>query len=189
MGEYSQASECDRLHAEFMAIVPLVEQRARMRFRGMRCPVTREDKVADCVALAWQYFQRAHQKGHDVTQCAGGFASNVVKSVACFNTVCGHQRRKDVLSPATQQGHGFAVEYCDLFRELCCTDNTVPIPDQAAFHVDLTEFLATLPEREQQWAARLAEGFDSYTVSREAGYDASRVTQQRRKWRQKWEAW
>ena len=187
--EQSQESSSKRLHAEFMAIVPLVEQRARMRFRSIRCHVTREDKIAECVALAWQHFKRASEQGQDVRQCAGGFAGNVVKAVACFNTLCGRQRRKDVLSPAAQQGHGFAVEYCDLFRELCCADGTVPVPDQAAFHVDLTEFLGTLPEREQQWAARLAEGHDSYAVSREFGFEGSRVTQQRRKWRQQWEAW
>lgn len=189
MSEYSQPTACDRLHSEFLAIVPLVEQRARMRFRNIRCPVTREDKIADCVALAWQYLQRAHDKGHDVTQCAGGFAGNVVKSVACFNTVCGHQRRKDVLSPAAQQGHGFAVEFCDLFRQLCCTHDTASLLDQVAFHVDLMEFLGTLPEREQQWAARLAEGHDSYAVSREFGFEGSRVTQQRQVWRRKWEQW
>lgn len=111
------------------------------------------------------------------------------RRVASFNTLCGRHRRKDVLSPAAQQGHRFVVEYCDLFRDLCCADDTVPVPDQAAFHVDLTEYLGTLPEREQRWAARLAEGHDSFAVSHEFGFEGSRVTQQRQVWRRKWEAW
>ena len=46
------------LHARFLRLLPKIETHARICFRGVRCPVTREDRVAECVALAWQWFLR-----------------------------------------------------------------------------------------------------------------------------------
>ena len=42
-----------RQHAGFLALLPRIETHARITFRGIRCPVRREETVAEAVGLAW----------------------------------------------------------------------------------------------------------------------------------------
>ncbi len=41
-------------HNAFLALVPRIGLHARISFNGEKCPATGEDKVADCIALAWR---------------------------------------------------------------------------------------------------------------------------------------
>src|SRR5262245_55811128 len=98
------------LHVCFLALVPTIETHARMYFRGIRCPVTREDCVAECVALAWKWSLALAERGKDPCAFPRAFAALVARAVKCGRRLCGQERAKDVLSPIAQQRHGFHVE-------------------------------------------------------------------------------
>jgi hypothetical protein len=49
------------LHARFLAILPRIEQHARIYFRHIRCPAQKEEVLAEVRGLVWKWFVR-----HDV---------------------------------------------------------------------------------------------------------------------------
>src|SRR5262245_39030469 len=98
------------LHVRFLTLVPCIESYARMYFRDIRCPVTQEDRVAECVALGWQGFVRLTAQGKDVFAFPVVFAATVARAVKCGRRLCGKERANDVLSLLAQQRHGFRVE-------------------------------------------------------------------------------
>ena len=55
------------LHATFATILPRIETHARIVFRNVSCPHLKSDRVADTVALAWQWFVRLDARGKDAT--------------------------------------------------------------------------------------------------------------------------
>src|SRR5262245_3323348 len=98
------------LHVRFLALVPRIETHAGICFRGIRCPVTREDRVAECVALGWKWFVRLSEQGKDVFAFPMAFASLLARAVRCGRRLCGQERAGDVLSIVAQARHGFRVE-------------------------------------------------------------------------------
>src|SRR5262245_57019039 len=63
------------LHARFLRLLPKIEAHARICFRGIRCPVKQEDRVQECVALAWKWFLNLSERGKDVFAFPMAFAS------------------------------------------------------------------------------------------------------------------
>ena len=50
--------EAKHLHAHFLAMLPRIELHARIRFRHLKCQHSKEDAVAETVALCWHWFIR-----------------------------------------------------------------------------------------------------------------------------------
>ena len=73
------------LHAGFLSILPRVQLHATIFFRHLRCPHSREDAVAETVALAWAWYRRLVEKGQDPTlfvTTLATYADNLGKRVA-----------------------------------------------------------------------------------------------------------
>jgi hypothetical protein len=100
----------DVLHARFLRLLPKIETHARIVFRGVRCPVQQEDRVQECVALAWKWFLSLSEHGKDIFDFPMAFASLVARAVRCGRKLCGQERAGDVLSFVAQRRHGFRVE-------------------------------------------------------------------------------
>jgi hypothetical protein len=145
------------LHAKFLKPVPKIEGHARIYFHGVRCPVTREDRVAECVALAWRWFLGLTARGKDVFQFPMAFAAMVARAVKCGRRLGRQERANAVLSLLAQQRHGFRVgrlptstrrhheelyadphgqALLDAFEERLRDNTITPPPDAAAFRVD-----------------------------------------------------
>jgi hypothetical protein len=139
------------LHARFLRLLPKIETHARIVFRGIRCPVKQEDRVQECVALAWKWFLRLSEQGKDVFEFPMAFAALLARAVKCGRRLCGQERAGEVLSFVAQQRHGFRVErlpsttrsphehlYADPYGQALLDaleerlrDNTLtPVPDQ-----------------------------------------------------------
>jgi hypothetical protein len=84
----------DVLHARFLRLVPRIEGHARIFFRGIRCPVKREDKVQECVALGWKWFLRLTEQGKDVFAFPMAFVALLARAVKCGRKLCGQERAK-----------------------------------------------------------------------------------------------
>ncbi len=55
----------EHLHAAFLSILPRIELHARMRFHHLRCPQSRDDAIAEAIAISWRWFLRLIQQGKD----------------------------------------------------------------------------------------------------------------------------
>src|SRR4029077_829997 len=87
------------LKARFLALVPRIKTHAQIHFRDVRCPDTRAEKIAECLALAWKWFVRLAERGKDAEQFPVAFTILVAKSVRCGRRLCGAEKAKDALSP------------------------------------------------------------------------------------------
>ena len=158
------------VESRFLSILPAIETHARIVFRDVRCLFTRDERIADTVALAWKCFVRLVEKGKDVEGFKTTFASTVARSVSCGRRVAGMEKAKDVMSSRTQRRHGFTVSSingsnnphdrsyghpcrqreADLFDEPLKDNTVTPVPDQAAFRIDFKEWLRSLSSRERK---------------------------------------
>src|SRR5262245_14328397 len=195
------------LHARFLRLLPKLEAYARIAFRGVRCPVKKEDKVQECVALGWRWFRRLAERGKDVFQFPMAFAALVARAVKCGRRLCGKERANDVLSPRAQQRHGFRVErlpsatrtpheqlyaephgqaMLDAFEERLRDNTVTPPPDQAAFRIDFPRWRGTRSERDRRVIDALMAGGRTQDVSRQFGLTPGRVSQLRRDFLEDW---
>src|SRR5262245_4498023 len=100
------AASIEVLHGRFLALVPCIETYAWMYFRDIRCPVKKEDRVQECVALGWQCFRRLTAQGKDVFAFPVVFAATVARAVTCGRRRCGRGRAGGVLSRRARERHG-----------------------------------------------------------------------------------
>jgi len=99
------------LQAAFLTdLLPKIESHARVFFRHIRCDDQRADKIAESVAVAWQWYRRLAERGKDVNQFLITFIRLAARAVRSGRRLCGMERAKDVLSPRAQRRHGFRAE-------------------------------------------------------------------------------
>src|SRR5215475_7404588 len=133
------------LHATFLTyVLPRVERHGRVYFRHVRCPHQKEELLAEMRGLAWKWFVTLVRRGKNVLAFVSALATYAARAVNSGRRVCGHERKKDVLSPVAQRLHGFCVGKLPDFATLngnpleeALFDNTVsPVPEQVAFRLD-----------------------------------------------------
>src|SRR5947209_2415922 len=95
------------LQIRFLVVLPRIELHGRIHFRFLRCPVQREEAIAEMVALSWRWFVSLARRGKDATRFPSALASFAARAVRSGRRVCGQEKAKDVLSPRAQQQHGF----------------------------------------------------------------------------------
>lgn len=166
-------------------ILPTVEGHARRRFGAAA------DPVAEAVALAWAWSRRLWERGKRPEAFGGAIAKFAVKAVRSGRRAAGTMRRRDAMNPIAQARVGFYVAKLLDFETLsdnplaeALHDNTrTPPPDAAAFRIDWPRFLALQPERERRMAEQLASGEPANVVARRLGVSAGRLTQLRKRLR------
>jgi hypothetical protein len=195
------------LHARFLRLLPKIETHARIAFRGVRCPVKKEDRVAECVALGWKWFLRLSEQGKDVFDFPMAFAALVARAVRCGRKLCGQERAGDVLSFVAQQRHGFRVELLptstrnpheqlyatphsqallDAFEERLRDNTQTPVADQVAFRIDFPAWLQTLTGRERRLVRAMACNERTKNLSKQFALSPGRISQLRREFRDSW---
>jgi hypothetical protein len=197
----------DTLHATFQALLPKLQTHASIYFRDVRCPDQKADRIAECIALAWKWLIRLHERGKDVNQFAMVFVFLVAKAVKSGRRLTGQERAKDVLSARAQRRHGFKVEslpastrrpfddFCaaphgqqhlDVYEERLKDNTVTPPPDAAAFRIDWPDFLDTLTERDRELAHFLSLGHAAKKAADKFKLSPGRVTQLRQRWCREW---
>jgi hypothetical protein len=183
------------LQARFLALLPRIESRARFHFRSVKCPDQRADRIAEAVALAWQWFLSLEQRGKDVTQFVTVFATLASRAARSGRRVAGMEQAKDVLSFRAQERGAFTLTslsgsspLLDNVLDDAVSDNTqTPPPDAAAFRIDFPRWLATLSERDQRMAHDLMMGGGTFPVARKFGVSPARVSQLRQRFHRDWQ--
>jgi len=188
-------------------LLPKIERHACIFFRHIRCDDQRADKVAETVAVAWQWYRRLAERGKDVNQFLMTFVFLAARAVRSGRRLCGMERAKDVLSPRAQRRHGFRAEplpqstrrshdclhalirgqqEMDAYEERL-QDNMVTSPaEAAAFRIDFPEFLGGLSQRDRELAMYLSLGHRASAAATRFGLTPGRVTQLRQGWCGQW---
>ena len=185
----------DRLHHEFLLLLPRIELHARVFFRDIRCPDTRADKIAETVGLAWHWYLQLVDRGRDVNGFAGTFVRFAARAVKCGRRVCGQEHAKDAMSRQAQIRHRFAVERLPDFSKLTANplddalvDNTItPVDEQACFRIDFPGWLRSRSARDRRIVGDLMMGERTLDVSRKYGMTAARISQLRRDFLDDWQ--
>ena len=79
-------------------------------FRHIKCRQSREEAIAEMVALAWKWFVRLTNRGKDVSRFPCHLLPVRGFAVKSGRRLCGQEKPKDVLSPVAQKLKGFRVE-------------------------------------------------------------------------------
>jgi hypothetical protein len=203
----SVLSAPDSVHAAFLALLPRIELHARIFFRHITCADTKAEKVAEAVALAYQWFVRLTQRGKDASQFPSVLARYAASAVKHGRRLCGQDKAGDVLSPRAQQQHGFRVERLpaanatpleilygsplgqrkwDEFEERLADNTITPPPDQAQFRIDFAAWLQTLTARERRLIKAMARNERTKDLSRQVELSPGRISQLRREFARGW---
>lgn len=204
----SFTASLDKLHAEFLEILPRIETHAQIRFRYLRCPGKRADAIAEVIAICWKSFLRINEQGKDVNEFVTTLADYAVRHVRSGRRVCGQEKSKDVLSPFAQCRFGFVVESlpsstrCDINRvysephgqdhidamEERLRDNTQsPVPDQAAFRIEYPLWLAQLGPRNKEIAQDMTLELGTRELATKHKVSPGRISQLRREFHKDWQ--
>jgi hypothetical protein len=183
------------LQAHFLAVLPRIEQHARVYFRHLRCSHARADAIAETIALCWAWYVRAIRQGKDVDEFISALATYAVRHVRCGRKLCGQERTKDALSPSAQTRYSFTISSLpnasrlnsNIFDEALRDNTQTEVPDQAHFRCEMPRWLTSLGERNSRIALDLMIGERTGTVAHRHGLSPARVAQLRREFRDGWQ--
>jgi hypothetical protein len=196
------------VQAQFLALLPRLQNHGQIYFRHLRCADRKQDAVQEMVALAWKWFLRLQQRGKNVEHFPMVFIFLVAKAVQHGRRLCGQAKGKDVLNPIAQRRHGFNVsslpsstrrsfeniyalvhgqQEIDGYEDRLRDNAVTPPPDAAAFRLDFPRFLADLSSRDRQLAMFLSLGHSAKKAADQFGLSPGRVTQLRQQWCQEWQ--
>jgi hypothetical protein len=192
------------LHAAFLSITPRIELHARLYFRYLRCAHSKDDAIAETVALCWKCFLRLIEKGKDPLTFPVVLANFAAKHVKCGRRLCGQEKGKDVMSGLAQQRHGFAVETLpcstrtaskegpgfhqgqDVYEEWLRDNMQTPVAEQVAFRIDFPAWLGTLNERERCLVREMANNERTLDLSKRFKLSPARISQLRQELHTDW---
>jgi hypothetical protein len=183
------------LHGRFLSLVPRIRLHGCVYFRHVRSTFTKEELLAEMVAICWKWFVRLVQRGKDPLAFPSALASYAARAVRSGRRLVRQERARDVLSPVAQQRHGFLVsrlpyvetEFVNPLLE-ALIDNTVsPVLDQVAFRLDFPAWLLTQSERDRRLIEGMLLGRRTSELARQHGLSPARVSQKRREFHQDWE--
>ncbi len=185
--------DSDRLHERFLDILPRVETHARIHCHG-KCPSTRDDQIAEAVALAWSWYLSLARRGIDAGQFPSALATYAVKAVGCGRRLAGMVKRNDLMDERAQKRNGFIVETLPVYSTLtpnplseALIDNTVTPPDeQAAFRIDFLDWFASKGRRDRRLIGDMAMGERTKDLAARYGLCPARISQKRSEFRQSW---
>jgi hypothetical protein len=184
------------LHAAFVALLPRIERHARITFRHLGCPQSRDDAVAEAVALSWAWYLRLVGRGKDPAAFVSALAGYAARAVRRGRRVCGQEAAQEVLSRRAQARYGFAVRRLPAGPttlegsplEEALLDNAVtPPPEAAAFRIDFPAWLATWPDRDRRLIEALGLGERTLALADQFGLTPGRVSQKRRQYKDNWQ--
>ena len=183
------------LHATFLThVLPRVERHGKIYFRQVRCPDRKEELLAELRGLAWKWYVRLVRRGKNVLAFVSALATYAARAVNSGRRVCGHERKKDVLSPLAQRLHGFYVGKLPDFSTLdgspledALQDNTVsPVPEQVCFRIDFPAWLITLSHRDRDLVTDMGLGERTTDLANKYGCSPGRISQKRRWFAEGW---
>src|SRR5262249_23924812 len=97
------------LHAPFLSLVPRIRLHGCVYFRHVRSTFTKEELLAEMVAICLRWFVRLIERGKAPLQFPSALAGYAARAVRSGRRLVRQERARDVLSPVAQQRHDFLV--------------------------------------------------------------------------------
>jgi hypothetical protein len=203
----SATSPLAHLRAAFLTILPRIERHGQIYFRHVRCPQSKDDAIAEMIALSWRWFLRLIAKGKDPLAFPMMLATYAARQVNEGRRLVRKEKGKDVLSSCAQKQHGFLVESLpssmvssfevrytvvrgqqkqDVFEERLRDNTQTPVPDQVCFRIDFPAWLETLTPRERRLVHEMANNERTLDLSQRFELSPGRISQKRRELHDDW---
>lgn len=197
-----------QMHQAFLGILPVVERHARIYFRGVFCPASKADCIAETLALSWRWFRSLAARGKDATLFPMALAGYAARAVQAGRRVCGNVCGKDVMNEVAQRKHGFRVERLptstrtsladlysaargqqdlDAFEERLADNLQTSVPEQAAFRIDFPTWLRTRTGRDRRIINDMMKNERTLDLARKYRVTPGRISQLRRDYHADWE--
>lgn len=187
----------------FLALLPAITARARMRFRRLRCDQG-EEAVQEAIAAACTGYEDLATAGRLCLTSVATLADFAARHVREGRHVGGRQdAARDALSPTAQRRHRFQLQRLDClappgrrnecfdgedWRGMLIAERRQSIPDVAAFRIDCAVWLKSLGRRDRRIIRCLIAGEPSGKVAERLGLSRSRISQLRRRYEHLWRA-
>jgi hypothetical protein len=184
------SSEPVAWQANFLAVLPVIQTHAQIRFRHLR-PEPREEAVQAAIASACLSYQRLASQGKLRAVRPSSLADFAVRRVRSGRMVGCRQNSRDLHNPLTQRKqeiclHSLTPDKRDAWQAALVESKRVPPADLAAFHIDFVQWLGGFGRRDQRIISALASGEATSAVARRFGLTAGRVSQLRRRYERNW---
>jgi hypothetical protein len=172
-------------------VLPVVRAYAYQAFAAFD-PDRRAECVAEAVSAAFVSFVSLLKRRRASKVTPGRLAYFAVKHVRSGRHVGGSQNgAQDGMTPRNGRSpvRFGTIEDLPYVLQDALVDNTQPpVPEQAAFRIDFSAFLAGQPEKKQEVAMLLAQGHRAKDVASAVGVSPGRVTQIRQELHEEWSA-
>ena len=189
---------------EFESAIPVLAKNFRYLFRTRWRD--RDDLLAEAYACAWKAWRGLIARGRDpIAVGVTGIAAYAVRHTLKGRQIgrgrnSGGRNKMSVEHARAQRLGGYRIISYDsgdavrsdygpgAWEDWVATDPRMGPAEAAAFKIDFSDFLASLPDRRREAAMLLAEGRGTGEVARQLGITAAAVSQTRsyleRRWRE-----
>ena len=190
------------IHATFLKYLPAVATHASIKFRHLP-EHDREEMIAEATAAAFVNVHPATRGGN-----GHRLKPSMVARFATLHAQDGRHvggsadSKTDVMSYKAQRLRGFRVvglpwdsqhvydclkdPSSPVWREVLLDDKSTPVPDQAAFRVDWSDFLRQQHDRTRKTLAMLAQGHKQVEVAGRLGVTPAAVCQRVKRAEREW---
>jgi hypothetical protein len=176
-----------RVQRDYQQALPHIEALARTRFLRVKDPGSREDAVANVIAIGWKQWLSAIRHGKNPRDFIGSIVDKAIRQVRSGRRLDRQESPNDVLSPRAQSSRGFSFDSLpnDLDGDGPC-DRTTPPPDQAAFREQYGTLLGEMGQRKRRIVEDMAAGGETQELAARHRVSAGRISQIRREAERSW---
>lgn len=184
----------DAHHETFLRLLPAIRRQASAAFRR-QCSALREELVQEVIANAFQCFARLVARGKAELAYATALARYGIRQVRAGRRVGTSANKHDLTSHWGRKTRDVGViRFTDLKRhrpdweDALLVDHRATPAELAAARIDVSDWLARLPNRDGQVAVRLAMGDRTKHVARRFHLSPARISQLRAALKRSWQA-
>jgi len=188
MISFTTTSICND-HDRFIAMLPVIEQQARLAFRSAD-PESREEMTAEVVANSYCAYQRLVERGKQDVVHPTPLSRYAIRQVRAGRRVGTKLNARDVMSPANRR---VLIESIDKFdwqddqwKEVLVEDRHVGPAETVAARIDVAAWVRALGCTKRRIAKLLAKGETTSAAARVFGLSSGRISQLRQELSDSW---
>jgi hypothetical protein len=173
-------------------MLPRLTKYARINFRSFPTEA-REELVQETVANCLVAYQRLFQLGRAHLAYPTVLVRYAVGRIRDGRRVGSSRRAADVLAESARNQETYQIHYLgtpqeqnDGWRERLTENRRTPVPDQVAFRIDFSDWLARHSPRDRRMIGWLIHGEGTQAVARRLGLSPGRISQLRRELHDSW---
>ena len=172
----------------FVELLPRVETLARGYFHFIRCLATRDDLVAETMAMSWKWYLKLEADGRNPCEFLNGIVRNAARAAYAGRGFAHNARKKDAMNPFERTFISLPMHSTlngSIFDE-ALHDPAWPVPDQAAFRIDFPQWRASYDQFKRAVMDAMAMGERTKDLAERFGLTPGRISQMREEFHRNW---